>query len=240
MEEPPIIDVEPEGSAKSRAATAIGCFLQFIPIATVGLGLILGALAVAHFIWGGEVREKAAEALTKETAPEVAAETAGESAPETTEPEAPSFDGPSVESPVTASSRGNANFMVARGSFQGSGTKLSYEIVYQAYGEGIGYRCFLLPYDSRVNRMFQDNRGRLGLTFLDAAGEQIAPARGMAIAPLGEMAAYENQGVPAGWMNRGVVPLDGADISKIQTIRLSWDLEEDLTTLLQQIALEGQ
>lgn len=240
MEEPPIIDIEPEGSAKSRAATAIGCFIQFVPIATIGLALILGALAVALFIWGGEAREEAADALTQDAVPAAVAESPAAAAPATEASTAPSFDGPSVESAVTTTSRGDVNFMVAKGSFAGSGTQLSYEVVYQAYGEGVGYRCFLLPYDARVNRLFQANKGQLGLTFLDGTGQQLLPAQGVKLVPLAEMLAYENQGAPAGWMNRGVVPLNGVAIADIQSVKVSWQLEEELATLLQQIALEGR
>lgn len=242
MEEPPIIDIEPEGSAKSRAATAIGCFIQFIPIATVGLALILGALAVALFIWGGNSREDAADALTKPPAP--AAETGAPAeattpkSPAETEPAAPSIDGPSVVSQVTTTPRGATSYGVAKGSFAGSGTQVSYEVVFQPYAEGIGYRLFILPYDSRVDRLFRANRGRLGVTFLDGAGQQIAPKQGMDVAPLSDFSAYESQGAPAGWMKQGVVPLDGVTIADIQAVKLAWEFEEDLNLLLQQLASE--
>lgn len=54
MEHPPLIDVEPEDEKVNRAVGCLGCLGRIIPVATIGLALLIGVMWLGLFIWGGK------------------------------------------------------------------------------------------------------------------------------------------------------------------------------------------
>lgn len=54
MEHPPLIDVEPEDEKPKRGAGCLGCLGRLIPVATIGLALLIGLMWLALFVWGGK------------------------------------------------------------------------------------------------------------------------------------------------------------------------------------------
>jgi hypothetical protein len=55
MEQPPLIDVEPEDGEKSRVAGCAGCLGKLIPLTAGFLLLLIVLMGVALFIWGSDI-----------------------------------------------------------------------------------------------------------------------------------------------------------------------------------------
>ena len=74
MEQPPLIDIEPEGDGKSTAVGCVGCLSNLIPVLVVFLVVALIAMGVGWLIWGKDLREKGEELVGKAGSAEKAGE----------------------------------------------------------------------------------------------------------------------------------------------------------------------
>ena len=117
--------------------------------------------------------------------------------------------------------------MIRRGDLATSSSDLRYEIVYQEVGGQIQYRCFLLPYDTQTARLLRLDKGDFFLSYHSAAGKALVPREEAHRIPLNKMAPFKSGDKPAGWVNRGVISLDGQTFADLKTVKLAWDFDPE-------------
>lgn len=122
-----------------------------------------------------------------------------------------------------------------RGDFSTSGSDLEFEVIYQEAGGQLQFRCFVMPYDARTAKLFRRDKGDFLLSFHDEAGERLVPAKGELSVPLTKMTAFEAGGKVSGWVARGMIPLEGRQLSDLKTVRLGWDFDQELSDWLKQL-----
>lgn len=68
MEQPPLIDVEPEDGENSRLSKLAGCLRRLLPVAVAALLLLTILMAAVIFLWGDEHQDGAANGSGPQTA----------------------------------------------------------------------------------------------------------------------------------------------------------------------------
>lgn len=68
MEQPPLIDVEPEDGEISRLSHLAGCLRRLLPVAVAALLLLIILMAAVIFLWGDERQDGAANGSGSQTA----------------------------------------------------------------------------------------------------------------------------------------------------------------------------
>lgn len=328
MDQPPLIDVDPEDEKMSKLAGCAGCLTRALPVFTGLLLLVVVGLGVTYFILGGDLRDKelAAEQAAgedgKSTEPEkkgflekiksavkgekevkeeevladsgegaqaesgtdavegaveksealaeaVGAEGKspeernqllkekfghleedGDPAPDAAD-DLPGFPDEAAEETGEANRRGgsfgsstgvasqedNKPYMIWRSDLSTAGSDLECEIIFQETGGQLHFRLFLLPYDSSTSKWFRSGKGDFLVSFTDGQGQRLIPAKEDFLLPLSKMTAFENRGKVAGWVSRGIIPMDGVEPADLSSVRLGWDFDPDLSAWLKELKL---
>ena len=122
-----------------------------------------------------------------------------------------------------------------RGNFSTSGSDLEFEVIYQEAGGQLQFRCFVMPYDSQTAKLFRGDKGDLLLSFSDNNGQQLVPAKQALPIPLTKLTAFEAGGRVSGWVARGMVPLEGHEVTQLKAVKLGWDFDKELSDWLKDL-----
>ncbi len=141
--------------------------------------------------------------------------------------------GSSTGSPVPVGN--NNQYRRWRGNLSTSGSDLTFEIIFQESGGQLQYRCFVQPYDTQTAQLFRADKGDFLLSFADTRGQRLIPFADELELPLTQMTAFENQGRVAGWVTRGMISLEGKTLSELQSVKLGWNLDKDLSDWLKHL-----
>lgn len=137
---------------------------------------------------------------------------------------------------VKAIGQGN-DYFIWKGDLATAGSDLRFEVVFKEAGGQLQYRCFLMPYDIDTSKFFRADKGDLRVSFHSEDDKRLVPKDKKALSiPLTKMTAFESKGQVAGWVARGLVPLEGQDFSAIKGVALGWDFDEELGDWLKELS----
>lgn len=130
---------------------------------------------------------------------------------------------------------GQNRYQIWRGDFSTSGSDLEFEVIFQEAGGQLQFRCFVMPYDAQTAKLFLADKGDFLLSFSDIAGQRLVPSDNELPIPLTKMTAFEANGQVAGWVARGMIPLEGQKIGDLKSVRLGWDFDKELGDWLKEL-----
>ena len=127
------------------------------------------------------------------------------------------------------------DYLIWRGDLATAGSDLQFEIIYKQVGSQLHFRCFLQPYDGGTASLFRQDKGDILLSFYGRTGEKMVPKEGAYPLPLTKMSAFEARGQVAGWVARGVIPLEEEKVADLNSVKLAWDFDKDLSDWLKEL-----